>query len=221
MKLTDAIEGFFLEKRLRFSKRTIEGYRYHLAYFVTFLGDVEFGGITSDDVRRFLDWLHTERGLSKRSVHDSWIVLSSLWTWGEGEGFVVHIIRRKVGQPEFTEKAIEIFTRDQVKQLVKAVSQLRTWTTSTGKVVTAGRPCVERDKAIVLTLLDSGIRASELCALTVGDYDTTRGRLHIRHGKGDKGRFVFLGDRTRKAIWRYLVTRGGKGGRAAVRYCVR
>lgn len=207
MKLTDAIEGFFLEKRLRFSKRTVEGYRYHLAYFVTFLGDVEFETVTADDVRRYLDWLHRTRGLSKRSVHDSWVVLSSLWTWGEGEGFVVHIIRKKVGQPEYTERAIEIFTKDEMRRLVKAVGQPRTWTSSKGKVVVAERLCIERDKAIVLTLLDSGLRASELCALIVGDYDSQRGRLHVRHGKGDKARFVFLGDRSRKAIWRYLVTR--------------
>ena len=47
----------------------------------------------------------------------------------------------------------------------------------------------------------------------MGDYEAERGRLHIRHGKGDKGRFVFLGDRARKAVWRYLVNRpGAKAG---------
>ena len=66
-----------------------------------------------------------------------------------------------------------------------------------------------RDRAIILVLVDSGIRASELCSLIIADYDTGRGRLHIRHGKGDKARYVFLGDRTRKALWKYLNDRPG------------
>jgi site-specific recombinase XerD len=33
--------------------------------------------------------------------------------------------------------------------------------------------------------------------------------LHIRHGKGDKARYVFLGDRTRTALWKYLNDRPG------------
>lgn len=209
MKLTDAIQGYFLEKRSRFSKRTLGSYRYWLSYFVGFMGDVDFETITSNDVRRFLAWLEDDKGLSRRSVHDGWVVLSSLWSWAETELETPHIIRHKVKRPEFTQRAIEIFTQAQVKAILRAVGQPRTWQTSTGKTVRAARPCLERDRAIILVLLDSGIRASELCALTVGDYETERGRLHIRHGKGDKGRFIFLGDRARKAIWRYMATRPG------------
>lgn len=62
--------------------------------------------------------------------------------------------------------------------------------------------------ALILTLLDSGVRVRELCALQVGDYDAARGRLHIRHGKGDRARFVVVGSRTAKALWRYLASRG-------------
>jgi site-specific recombinase XerD len=31
--------------------------------------------------------------------------------------------------------------------------------------------------------------------------------LHVRHGKGDKSRYLFLGDRARKALWKYLADR--------------
>lgn len=209
MKLITAVEGFFLEKRLRFSKRTVEGYHYHLDYFMGFMGNVEFEAIQSDDVRRFLEWLHVKKGLSKRTVHDAWVVLSSLWTWAENELGTVHIIRRKIGRPEYTERAIEVFTKDQIKALMQAVGRSKDWQTRKGKTTNSRRPCAERDKAILLVLLDCGLRASELCALTVRDYEAERGRVHIQHGKGDKGRFAFLGDRTRKAIWRYMATRPG------------
>ena len=62
--------------------------------------------------------------------------------------------------------------------------------------------------AIIYTLVDSGLRASELCALTVRDYDQRRGRLHVRHGKGDKARLVPLGNTAKSAIGDYLGTRG-------------
>ena len=66
---------------------------------------------------------------------------------------------------------------------------------------------VSHNRAIILTLLDTGLRASELCDLTIGDYDRGRGRLHIRHGKGDKQRFVPVGQRAQKSLWRYLADR--------------
>lgn len=67
--------------------------------------------------------------------------------------------------------------------------------------------CDERDRAIVLTILDSGVRASELRALTVQDVDLATGAVTVRRGKGGKTRVTFVGARTRKAIRHYLVER--------------
>ena len=61
-----------------------------------------------------------------------------------------------------------------------------------------------RDRAVILVLVDTGIRAQELCDLVAKDYDNTLGRLQIRHGKGDKSGVVFMGESARKALWRYL-----------------
>ncbi len=74
------------------------------------------------------------------------------------------------------------------------------------------RPTANRDQAILLTLLDSGIRASEFSALRVDDFEAKRGKLEIRHGveggaKGGKGRVVYLGKTARHAVWRYLAER--------------
>jgi integrase/recombinase XerD len=74
------------------------------------------------------------------------------------------------------------------------------------------RPTANRDQAIILTLLDSGIRASEFSCLRIPDFDPKRGQLEIRHGteggaKGGKGRAVYLGKTARHAVWRYLAER--------------
>lgn len=57
-------------------------------------------------------------------------------------------------------------------------------------------------------LVDTGIRAQELCDLVVMDYENKLGRLQIRHGKGNKSRMVFMGEAARKSLWRYLADRG-------------
>ncbi len=73
-----------------------------------------------------------------------------------------------------------------------------------------------RDKAAILTLLDTGVRASELLALDVADYDALTGAIRVRHGKGRKLRTVFVGAHTRRAIGRYLADRGSVAASAAL-----
>lgn len=207
MKLSAVLKGYWLDKELEFSPNTVRQYQYVFRYLVDFLGDVEFAHITSDDIRRFLLWLRNEREVSKRTVHDYWITLSSLWTWAATELQVEHIIRNKVAQPSYNKKVVEPFTVDEVRQIFKVTDETAEWVTRSGKSAKSKRSTAERDKAIVLTFVDTGIRASELCNLTIADYDQKRGRFHIKHGKGDKGRFVVAGNRTQKALWRYLSTR--------------
>ncbi len=67
-------------------------------------------------------------------------------------------------------------------------------------------------QAIIITLLNTGLRASEVCALTLNNVDLKSGRMKIRHGaeggaKGGKGRTVYLGKVARKAVWHYLANR--------------
>ena len=49
-----------------------------------------------------------------------------------------------------------------------------------------------RDRAILQTLVHTGLRASELVALNRGDVDGAAGVLVVRRGKGGKSRFVGL-----------------------------
>ena len=53
-------------------------------------------------------------------------------------------------------------------------------------------------------LLDTGLRASELLALKVGDITFNSGAVLVQHGKGGKSRTVFLGRRSRRAVREYV-----------------
>jgi site-specific recombinase XerD len=61
----------------------------------------------------------------------------------------------------------------------------------------------QRDTAIILLLLDTGMRASELCGLRVRDVDVV-GRRCIVRGKGGKERALSIGQRATRALWAHL-----------------
>ncbi len=63
-----------------------------------------------------------------------------------------------------------------------------------------------RDKAILETLFSTGLRVSELCALTRDSIDLSSDEFSIR-GKGGKVRVVFLSDAAKSAIKAYLAVR--------------
>jgi site-specific recombinase XerD len=62
----------------------------------------------------------------------------------------------------------------------------------------------DRDRAVLVTLADTGCRASELLAINHGDLDLPKGQILIRQGKGRKPRMVFIEASCRKAIAAYL-----------------
>jgi integrase/recombinase XerD len=64
-----------------------------------------------------------------------------------------------------------------------------------------------RDLALVLVMLDTGIRASECCHLTLDDVDIDGRSLLVRNGKGQKERYVFFSDTTARALSRWLAYR--------------
>ncbi|MEN6529568.1 MAG: tyrosine-type recombinase/integrase [Anaerolineaceae bacterium] len=61
-----------------------------------------------------------------------------------------------------------------------------------------------RDKAILRSLLDTGLRAAEFCNLTIGDVNLETGVIEVIAGKGGKDRTVFLTDTSRTDIIRYM-----------------
>ncbi len=69
-----------------------------------------------------------------------------------------------------------------------------------------------RDYTIMLALLDTGIRVSELCGLRVDDVDLANGYLRVM-GKGKKERYVPIGPKLTKVLLKYkMLHRPGDSG---------
>ena len=75
-----------------------------------------------------------------------------------------------------------------------------------------GTPLGSRDRALILTLLDTGVRCAETVALDLADCDFTTRRLLVRHGKGDKARVVPFATHCADALNTYLLDRGTDAG---------
>lgn len=222
LKLSKAIPGFLQYKAAEaLSPRTLESYQAHLEQWLEYAGDVEVGQVTSQDLRAYLAWLRTEykprrltggdQPLAPKTIRNIWISLSAFFTWASKE-FELANPMKAVPAPHFEEAPVEPFPKEAVEALLKACEYCQEAQTENRRRFTMRRHTANRDRAIILVLLDTGLRASELCALTIGDVDLKSGKVQVKHGagggaKGGKGRVVFLGKAARRAVWRYLAER--------------
>lgn len=204
---TAALNGYWLARRRDFSPNTIADYTRTFTRFTTHITNAPIAAITTSDINAFLNHLRLHQKLAAKTVANAWTALSSFWTWAEAELNTPHPMRGKIECPRVNAPAVELYTEVEIKALLGACDQTTTWRTRNGRLATSARPTAQRDKAIIVTLIETGLRASELCNLTLADYNSTQGRLHIRHGKGDKDRLVFISDTCKKHLWRYLATR--------------
>lgn len=203
MLISIALEGYWLDREIYLTDGTAQRYKYVFDRFTDYVGDVEVNAVTTNDVKRYIRHLTKETSLSSRSVYDHYCVLSTFWTWANRELGVDDVIKGKIDKPKYTKRKIDPIPMSDVKKLVDACEWSEPWK---GRSHTRSRrPTGLRDKAIIITMVDCGIRVSALCDLKVSDYDGKR--LHIQHAKGDKERFLPLGNAARKAIWRYLSSR--------------
>jgi len=217
LTLAQAIPGFLLYKTAQaLSPTTLRSYHDHLKLWLQYTGEVTVERITPQDVCAFLGWLRLEyqpqrltgntAPLAPKTLHNYWVTLSAFFTWAASE-FDIPNPMQGVPAPKFQEALVQPFTHEEVEQLLKAAEFCHEAHTTRRRSFVMRRPTARRDRALILLLLDTGLRASELCELNVGDVDLKLGQVRVKHGanggaKGGKGRVVFLGQTARRALWR-------------------
>lgn len=149
--------------------------------------------------------------MSAKSIRNVWATFRSFFGWLQVE-FQFPNPAKEISAPKFQKHPVETFSKEEVERILKACVYSRESKTEERKKFVMRRPSANRDQAIVLMLLDTGLRATELCSLIINDVDLKTGKVTVRHGiaggaKGGKGRTVYLGKVSRKAVWRYLASR--------------
>lgn len=189
MRLSEAIEGYLLFKSARVSPETIKTDRFLLIQFQRWRGDVEAHEVAPDDVRDFLAH-EKERGLSPHTLRRHHAAISALYNWLSSPDIELADGNpaRTVPAPKLPKLKPKALSREEIEAVVSAC---------------AGSRYPRRARALVLFLLDTGARASELTGLTVGDVNFASGKVRVS-GKGSKERYVYLGKRALSALWLYV-----------------
>jgi site-specific recombinase XerD len=195
--LEEAVRAFLTDRRASGkSPKTVVFYTAMLKHFSDYCASMSLPlvqDVTPDFLRGFIlayGDTHTPGG-----THGVYRTIKAFLNWLEAEEVMpdgwknpIH----KVQAPRKSQELLEPVSLDDVSLLVAACK---------------GGNRAERDKAIFLTLLDTGARAGELCALDLADVEFASGTVTVKHGKGDKSRTVFIGRKTRRAVRAYLKTR--------------
>jgi len=224
LKVQKAITGFLQYKSAEgLAPVTVSGYERDLRLWMEYQGDVNIGNVQSGSILAFLNYLRVEyvprritgnnsRKLAPKTVYNIYVSLASFFTWASREFNLDNPLKNmpRLRVPE--EPPVEPFKKEEIELLIKACDYCVEAVTEQRRKFVMKRFTSKRDKAIVLTLLDTGLRASELCALRVEDVDMKSGKVRVRAGeagkaKGGKGRIVFMGKSARRFLWRYLADR--------------
>jgi len=188
------VSAFLIDRQARgLSPRTVDFYRDELANLAEFLktqGITETAAITPTHLRAFLLDLGKRR--NPGGTHAGYRAARAFLKWYEAEyepdGWTNPI--RKVSAPRVPQEVLQPANLADVKAMLDTCRR-RTF---------AG----DRDRAILLSLLDSGLRASEFLALNLDDMSLDTGAVVVRRGKGGKFRTAFLGHKAQRATLDYL-----------------
>jgi site-specific recombinase XerD len=190
--LSQILEGYELHAQARMlSPRTLEDYRHTFHKLAAFLdGDPPFSEIDKDQVESFL----AAQTVGRKTLLNYHTGLSALWTWAYAQGFAREHILRQIERPNPGRRTIQPFSEADIRLLLSAAA--------------ASRAHQDRNRAIILLMLDTGLRAEELCEALIQDADLKNRSLHV-FGKGDHERFVPFSPRTAQSLWKYLAGRKG------------
>lgn len=179
------------------SPGTVEFYEKKLNAFLHFCSDLAITDITqinADNIRQFLIYLE-ERKHKPAGVHCYYRSVKTFLKWYENEvepeGWRNPI--EKVKPPFVPLEPLDPVSIDTIRNMMDTCKR--------------GQLSDARDRASLLVLLDSGIRLAEFLALNREDVNLITGEILIRSGKGRKPRNVYLGDKSRQVLKRYMKLR--------------
>ncbi len=187
----------YLEVERGFSPRTVSAYCHDLNKFVEFLGasdDTSITTITKADVRRFLSQRAKTNGAVTRARKLSSI--KSFFKYLGREGIIEANPVSDIEAPKLPEKEPSYLTESEYQNLIAAVK------------FKATPYYLSRDLAIVILLLGTGIRLSELVGLTLDRVNLESADRSIKvRGKGNKERIIPLTNEVVSTLKQYLKQR--------------
>lgn len=172
-----ACDAFLLDAQARqLRPATLRYYRQQLGWFLTYAvrtGLYAPTEITAHTIRAYLASLQ-ECGLAAASVQSAARAICAFCSFLAAEEIISSSPMKRVKLPKADRRKPDAFTPEQVRRLLAAAT-------------------TNRDRAILLCLLDTGCRASEFVAWNVGDVNLMTGTVRVVQAKSRSERTVYLG----------------------------
>jgi site-specific recombinase XerD len=201
MRIDQAIEEYLGCKRNSVTKTTYQYYVYHLDRFYVWCKGHKLTNLSQIRAPHVQDAVSAYQTSSSVSKHGYARVIKTFLKWcslDEDMG-VKELTVRRIEMPKKELSEVRIFSQEDIDKLFAACSR-------------TSYPL--RSSAILHMLLDTGVRASELCYDSSRPEEETGLRMEHVHlgkrayirviGKGRKARSIGLGRHTRLALERYL-----------------
>jgi site-specific recombinase XerD len=205
LTFNQALNGYLLNCDARgLSDHTIHDYKNSFRLFKEHLKtDMVFEEITSQHIKEFLA---SREGVTNNTLRHYYSAFAAMWTWAIKEEIVTKHIVNSITAPKPEQREIVPFTQAEFKALLGVVSKSKAYSRPGKRVTDHTVIHPERTRAILLMLLDTGLRCGELTSLKLVQLDQRNQRVQVM-GKGALERSVPFSPRTGQALWRYLSTR--------------
>ena len=183
------------------SVHTLRAYQRELHDFASWVNGRYGAGESADqsvqriehtDIRAYLGTLY-DRGLCKASAARALAAIRSWFKWLARAGHIEQNAASLVSTPRLPKHLPRVPSIEQMNQVVDSVGEdAASWPV--------------RDRAILELLYGCGIRNAELTGLNLDDIHWANDAILV-HGKGQKERYVPLGDAAAEALRSYLTER--------------
>jgi len=195
------------------SPKTRSWYRDSLGQFRAYLEahglSTVLGDIDIHRVRDFILYLQSKhkwddhpsipghgRKLSPVSVRTKVRAIRAFFSWVYREGFTDENLLADLKPPKAPRKLVRVLTLEEIRRLVSAIDR---------RTISGAR-----NFALLVTLLDTGLRLSEIANLQMKNVLMDSGYVKV-FGKGSKERIVPVGATVRSALQRYIAFSRGEG----------
>ena len=159
------------------SPKTVQTYREGAVQFVGYTqkrGMPLLAEVRREHVEDFLGSLR-ERGNKPATVANRHRALRALFNWMIHEDLRREHPMERIKPPEISSQVLPHYSDDDIRRLLKSIPDK------------AGDELLLRDRAIVLALLDTGLRAQELCDVRLRDLDRQGATYPHPRGQGRQG----------------------------------
>jgi site-specific recombinase XerD len=193
LDLQNAYTDFILSRQaMNSSPKTIEFYKYTAGAFLTWIenqGVTDPVDISARHVRQYLA-ARLDQGKKDTTLHADARAIKTLLRFWYSENYIPETIHFEM--PKLEKKRQPVLDADQLQAVLKA--------------------CTTREKALILFMVDSGLRRSEVAKLNWSDIDFQSGSVEVKQGKGKKDRVAAIGATTRRALLKYRQTQTIRNG---------